>query len=101
MGEGPDRFAALRAEARRRIEARRRTIAELARLSVEDAVDRRNANPDASDTAGEIIYDAAAFEARLFAEIAEWLEDADQFKIVTIGDLMQLGARSEHDESQT
>jgi hypothetical protein len=98
MGEGPDRFAALRAEARRRIEARRRTVAELARASSEEALDVRNPNPDVGDTAGEFIYDVA-FEARLFADIAEWLED-HQPKTVTIDELMQLGA-TEYEEPKT
>jgi hypothetical protein len=82
----PTRFAALRARARANIEARRQTTEGLAQVA--PMLDAEHADDAAPNHDFE--HDAA-FEARLFAEIVEWLEHDDQLKTVTIDDLLQLG----------
>jgi hypothetical protein len=90
----PSRFAALRAEARRRIEARSRTIEKLARVSMAD----HRGSSDAESYCGS---DAdLEFEQRVFEEIIQFLDQEEQFRIVTIEDLMKLGSPMTDGSSQ-
>jgi hypothetical protein len=83
----PTRFAALRAEARRRIEARRRTIEELARVSM---ADHRGSRSDAESYCGS--DPDAEFEQRVFEDLIRFLDQEEEFRIVSVEDLMKLGS---------
>lgn len=85
----PERFTALRAEARRRIEARRRTIEELARMSMGGETDQHGGS-DIPESACEPILDPE-FEQRVFDDIIQFLDQEDEYRTVTIEDLMKLG----------
>jgi hypothetical protein len=90
----PSRFAALRAEARRRIAARRRTIEELARVSMAD----HGGSSDAESYCGS--KSDAKFEQRVFEEIIQSLDQEEEFRIVTIEDLMNVGSPMNDGSSQ-
>lgn len=88
------RFAAIRTEARRRIEARRCADEELARKVAGHGANASDlAAFDTAAAANEDNFDE--FEACLFEDLADWLDEEDQCRTVTIDELMQIGTPSE------
>lgn len=92
------RLQAVIVEGRKRVEARRRRIAELACMSLNNAEpDQALSSADATATVDDCVYDAD-WEARLVADVGQWLDD-DRFRTVTLDDMIQLGT-TENDEPE-
>lgn len=102
MNDDPAMKARLQAviiEGRRRVEARRRAIADLKHAALSnDGPQQGDASADATEIIDDCIYDAA-FEARLFADIGEWLKD-DQFRVVKLDDLMKMGEPESNEKGE-
>lgn len=93
-----ERFAAIRAEARRRIAARNRIIKELVRKVAGNRASASDATASAeASAANNNMFDE--FEAGLFEDLADCLDQEDHHRMVTIDELMQIGMRHEEEGS--